>query len=178
MDIRASRTKSLGGNVRATLPLLVAVLMASCGASVEPFSVTHIDRAVSASAYPTAVNPKAVGSYPGSTKSGAGYFYDEVLEYRVWLHPERGAEPLAGDADYFAAFAQFESAEAFARSTPGAESEPLVLVRQLEWINEPQPGRFEVERGERITEWRVEWLDSKRGPTSISDFLANPPTGQ
>jgi hypothetical protein len=51
----------------------------------------------------------------------------------------------------------------------------LVLVRQLEWINEPKPGEFEHKREERITEWRVEWLENKRGVDSISDFLANPP---
>jgi len=49
----------------------------------------------------------------------------------------------------------------------GAEA-PLVLVRQLEWISEPERGRFIPEKGERITEWRVAWLtDTKRTETSI-----------
>lgn len=107
-------------------------------------------------------------------KSGGGYFYDEVLEYRVWFCPAEGAERLAGGDDYFFAFAEYEAALALSRSKKGAE-EPLVLVRQSEWINEPSPGKYEVKRGERTTEWKVAWLqDSKRGPKSISDFLARP----
>jgi hypothetical protein len=113
-----------------------------------------------------------VGTYPGDTKSGAGYFYDDVLEYRVWMHPERGARPLAGDEDYFAAFACFESAAAFSRETKGAET-PLVLVQQREYINEPEPGEFVWVHGDRVTEWQVEWLDESHGrrPDSIPRFL-------
>lgn len=93
------------------------------------FVVAHADHSVSASsAYPVAIDPSQVGTYSPDTKSGAGYFYDDVLEYRVWLHPERGASPLNGDDDYFVAFAQYEIAESFSKSTPGAE-EPIVLVR-------------------------------------------------
>ena len=116
------------------------------------------------------------GTYAGTTKSGAGYFYDEVLEYRVWQHPERGAPDLASGDDYFAAFAQYERAAEYAKSSPGAE-EPLVLVRQIESINEPTPGEFQAVREERVTEWQVGWLDgSKRGPNSIEEFLRNPPS--
>ena len=122
--------------------------------------------------YPTAVDPKQVGWYPAFTKSGAGYFYDDVLEYRVWIHPHAGGEDLYGsDDDYFCAFISYEEALAFSKETAGAE-EPLVLIRQDEHINEPEPGKFEHKVGERITEWRVEWLqDSKRQPNSIADFL-------
>jgi hypothetical protein len=113
------------------------------------------DRAVSpSSAYPVAIDPTKVGTYPPDAKSGAGYFYDDVLEYRVWLHPDRGATPLNGDEDYFVAFAQYERAEAFSKTTAGAE-QPIVLVRQREWIAEPMPGKFHAERGDRVTEWRV-----------------------
>ena len=38
------------------------------------------------------------------TKSGGGYFYDEVLEYRVWVHPERGGPDHHEGEDYFHAF--------------------------------------------------------------------------
>jgi hypothetical protein len=37
--------------------------------------------------YPNVINPSKVGTYPALVKSGGGYFYDEVLEYRVWVHP-------------------------------------------------------------------------------------------
>ena len=123
------------------------------------------------SRFPCAVDAGAVGSYPALTKSGGGYFFDDVLEYRVWVHPERGGPDLHDGEDYFHAFAFYEAALEFSRATPGAE-EPLVLVRQLEHINEPEPGRFEHVRGERLTEWCVEWLDdSRREPDSIPQFL-------
>ena len=85
--------------------------------------------------------------------------------------PERGGPDLHDGEDYFHAFETYEDALRVAQATPGAE-EPLVLVRQHEHVDEPAPGRFEHVRGERLTEWRVEWLDgSKREPNSIPAFL-------
>jgi len=122
-------------------------------------------------AFPPAVDPEKVGSYPALTKSGGGYFYDEVLEYRVWCHPESGAPDEANGDDYYYAFATYEAALARAKSLPGAE-EPLALVRQVEHVNEPEPGVYVHVREERITEWRVEWLlGSKRQATSIPEML-------
>jgi len=115
------------------------------------------------SAYPVSIDPGKVGEYPVLTKSGGGYVYDEVLEYRVWISAD-------GD-DYYYAFSTYEEAKQFAEKTEGAE-EPLVLVLQHEHINEPEPGKYEHVKGERITEWRVEWLDgNKRGPDTIANFL-------
>ena len=75
---------------------LAALAFTACK-SVRPFSVGYVDRSVAgASKFPLALDPTQVGTFPGQTKSGAGYFYDEVLEYRVWLHPEKGARRLAG----------------------------------------------------------------------------------
>ena len=155
------------------IPVLVVVLATVACKSVSPFSVSHVDRRVAGeSRYPIATDPGRVGAFPGKTKSGAGYFYDEVLEYRVWLHPEQGAQRLAGDADYYAAFARYENALEYSSRTKGAE-EPLALIRQRESINEPTPGTFIWDKVERITEWRVEWLKgSLRTPSSIPDFLA------
>jgi hypothetical protein len=97
--------------------ILSIALLSACGPRVQPFSAAVADRTVTGtSAYPTAMDPARVGSYAGYAKTGAGYFYDEVLEYRVWLHPERGAQRLAGDADYFAAFAEYELAAAFSKA--------------------------------------------------------------
>lgn len=107
--------------------------------------------------YPRAVDPSKVGSYPALANAGAGYFFDEVLEYRVWCHPELGATRKSGDDDYFHSFATHSDALAFHKATPGSE-EPLVLVRQLEHVNEPEPGKFIHARRERIAEWRCEWL--------------------
>ena len=105
----------------------------------------------------------SMGKYPALTKSGAGYVYDDVLEYRVWIHPN-------GD-DYYHAFATYEEAKRFSERTERAE-EPLVLVLQREHINEPEPGKYEHVKGDRITEWRVEWLEgNKRSPDTIANFL-------
>jgi hypothetical protein len=120
------------------------------------------------SAYPLAIDLSLVGTYPANAKAGAGYFYDEVLEYRVWFNPPNGGD------DKYAAFAQYEKALEFSKATPKAE-QPLVLVRQREWIDEPEPSHYVAKSGERITEWDVKWLaEDKRGPNSIADFLKHP----
>lgn len=130
-----------------------------------------MSRAKGPSRYPHAFYPDKVGKYSALAGSGGGYFWDEVLEYRVWLHPEAGAEDLHDGDDYFHAFATFEDAERFSRQTPGSEP-PLVLVRQWEHVNEPEPGVFVHVTEERVTEWNVEWLEgTKRGPDSIEQFL-------
>ncbi len=115
------------------------------------------------SEYPVAVDVAKVGDYPALTKSGAGYMYDDVLEYRVWVHP--------GGDDYYHPFASYEEAKRFSEKTEGAE-EPLVLVLQREHINESEPGKYEHIKDDRITEWQVEWLaGSKRGSDTIPQFL-------
>ena len=53
------------------------------------FVLIKSDKSVGPSDFPLAVDPERVGSYPVDAKSGAGYFYDDVLEYRVWVHPEQ-----------------------------------------------------------------------------------------
>lgn len=123
------------------------------------------------SKFPTAIEPEKVGEYPAATKSGGGFFYDEVLEYRVWCRPWLGAPDEFDGEIYYYAFSTFEEASEFSKTTKGSE-EPLVLVRQYEWINEPEKGHYIHNKGERITEWRVEWLEgSKRELSSISEFI-------
>jgi len=155
------------------------VYFGGCGANKQHFVCVRVDRSVfKPSAYPLAVDNVQVGKYAPESKSGAGYFYDEVLEYRVWFHPERGAEPLNGKEDYYVAFAQYEKAEELSKSSKGAE-EPLVLVRQYEWVDEPEPSHYLAEKGNRITEWQVKWLDgNKRTPDSISEFLKHPKSAE
>ena len=137
--------------------------------------MVRADREVSQpSAFPTAMEPSRVGTYPADTKSGAGYFYDDVLEYRVWFHPERGAVPLNDDNDYFMTFATYEHAQAVSTVLPGAEY-PIVLVRQIESINEPEPKHYVHVKRPRITEWQVRWLaGGKRTSTSIEEFMSHP----
>lgn len=157
---------------RAFLFLLVAssiTCLTSCKNQHLSALVESVNQSVLAnSAFPTAIDPKRVGTYPSATKSGAGYFYDDVLEYRVWFYPEGGGD------DKYAAFAQYEPAESFSKTTRDAE-EPLVLIRQREWIDEPNPGQYIPRRGERITEWQVRWLaGSKRADDSIAEFMKHP----
>ena len=134
---------------------------------IIPFSISNCSKhklpESFSSKYPVAVNFEKVGSYPAFSDSGGGYFYDEVLEYRVWIHPDRD--------DYFQAFPTYEDAFEFSKKTNGAE-DPLVLILQYEHINEPVPGKFEHVKGDRITEWQVQWLEgNKRKKDSISIFL-------
>jgi hypothetical protein len=161
---------------KAILSGLLAMFVAACSKPDGPVVWAANHETTGPTRFPLAVDPAAVGTYPAQTRSGGGYFYDDVLEYRVWMHPEQGAERVAGGNDYFAAFAQYERAVAFAKVTAGAEQQPLVLVRQREWIDEPEPGRFVPQKSERIAEWQARWLaDAKREQDSIARFLANPP---
>ena len=124
------------------------------------------------STYPEAIDAKMVGEYPASTKSGGGYFYDDVLEYRVWCRPWLGAPDEFEGEIYYYAFPTYEEAKYFSENTQGTE-EPLVLVRQLEWVNKPEPNKYMHEKGERITEWQVEWLiGSKRNKNTIKEFIS------
>ncbi len=121
--------------------------------------------------YPVAYDSKMVGEYDAEVEAGAGYFYDDVLEYRVWCYPQDGAEDEANGDDYFYVFETFEEAEEFRKQTKGAQL-PLALIRQFEWIDEIKPGKFKHERGERIAEWGAELLDGrKRQKNSIEKFF-------
>jgi putative acetyltransferase len=147
--------------------LSLCLLASGCSGSKHGGSDLAPDRTVVVSSqYPPAIDPSKVGSYPAMAKSGAGYFYDDVLEYRVWIHPNGGGD------DYYRAFASYEPALKFSKSAAGAE-EPLVLVRQKKWVNEPEPGKFEPRSDERITEWQTVWLsqNTKRAEDSIERFL-------
>ena len=122
--------------------------------------------------YPTAVDPTRVGTYPAEAFAGGGYVWDEVLEYRVWCHPENGAEDLYDGNDYFQAFVTYPEALAYAEATSGAEA-PLALIRQLEYIDESEPGEYVHVEAERITEWPAEFLQRpRRDATTIPNFLA------
>jgi len=124
------------------------------------------------SQYPLAIDANMVGEYPALVKSGAGYFYDDVLEYRVWCHPERGASDECDGQDYYRTFVSFEQAQIFSEQMQGTE-QPLVLVRQCYWIDEPETGIFVANHGERLTEWQVAWLKTaKRQQDSIEHFFA------
>ena len=131
--------------------------------------------------YPTVIDPNQVGEYDEYADSGGGYFFDEVLEYRVWCYPNKGAEIIDTDNyndssnsianDYYQAFTTYQQALEFANSTQHAEM-PVALVRQLEWVDQPSRGVYIHNKGERITEWKAEWLDrGARKANDIAKFL-------
>lgn len=123
-------------------------------------------------AYPDAIDPSKVGEYAAVAKAGGGFVRDEVLEYRVWCHPEHGAPDECDGDDYFYSFAAYFEALECSQSTPGSE-QPLALILQREHINEPHEGVYEHVTTERIAEWPVEFLSRpKRTPNTIPDFLA------
>lgn len=114
--------------------------------------------------YPPAADAKKVGTYDLYVYSGGGYFYDEVLEYRVWVK-QPGKDAVCHS------FTSYEDALRFSKDTDGAEW-PLVLVLQNEHVNEPQPGVYQHIKKPRIVEWQPDWLEgSKRAPELIERFL-------
>jgi len=118
------------------------------------------------------IDADKVGTYPAQAHAGGGYVWDAILEYRVWCHPERGAPDLENGSDYYYAFARYEEALEFSRQTKGAE-EPLALIMQEEYIDEPDDGNYIHVRERRITEWPVVFLKRpKRTERTIPDFLA------
>jgi putative acetyltransferase len=127
---------------------------------------------VNAPEYPDAVDSNLVGTYPASAYAGGGFVWDEVLEYRVWCHPERGAADLHDGIDYYSAFANYVEALDCSTTTKGAEA-PLALIRQTEYITEPQPGIYAHVQEPRVTEWPVEFLQRpRRSANTIPDFLS------
>lgn len=122
--------------------------------------------------YPRVADASKVGQYPAFVFAGGGFVWDEVLEYRVWCHPERGAPAEDGSNDYFHGFATYDEALSFSKNHPGTE-EPLALILQREYISEQKPGEYEHVRRERLTEWPVRFLTRpRRTDRTIPDFLS------
>ncbi len=124
------------------------------------------------SSYPKAQDPEMVGRYPAAAKAGGGYVWDDVLEYRVWCHPEAGARDFYDGSDYYYAFETYEEALRCTEEHDGTEA-PIALIVQEEYIDEPTPGNFVHVKERRITEWSVEFLSRpRRSPNTIPDFLS------
>jgi putative acetyltransferase len=121
--------------------------------------------------YPAVLEPERAVTYPASACAGGGYVWDAVLEYRVWCHPERGASEQEGD-DYYHAFRSYEEALEYPQNSPVTE-EPLALVLQREYIDEPETGDHRHVRAKRITEWPVEFLRRpRRTEETLPKFFA------
>ncbi|NRB61974.1 MAG: GCN5 family acetyltransferase [Saprospiraceae bacterium] len=121
--------------------------------------------------YPHSIDKNMVGEYPARAKSGGGYFYDQILEYRVWCRPWKGAPDEFDGKIYYYAFHTYGEALEFSNATKGSE-DPLVLIKQFEWVDEPETGKFIHKTDERQAEWLVEWLiDSERQNDTIAKFI-------
>lgn len=122
--------------------------------------------------YPNIKDASLVGSYPALVKSGGGYVWDDVLEYRVWCHPHNGAADTEDGEDYYYVFETYEDALAFSEANNGTES-PLALIVQEEYIDEDSPGQYVHIKQQRLTEWPVDFLSRpKRNPNTIPNFLS------
>jgi len=120
----------------------------------------------------TVLDPTKVGTYAPSAKAGGGLVWDAVLEYRVWCHPEQGAPDLVEGNDYYYPFETAAEALTYASQNPGCE-EPLALVLQREYIDEPEPGEYVHIKEVRITEWPIEFLmRPRRTERTIPDFMS------
>jgi hypothetical protein len=64
-------------------------------------------------------------------------------------------------SDFFYAFVTYPRALAFSQRRQGAAN-PLALIRQREYIDEPTPGVYKHIRKVRITEWPIEFLSRPR----------------
>ena len=124
------------------------------------------------SKYPKVKDPNLVGTFPGLVKSGGGFVWDAVLEYRIWCHPENGAPDIEDGNDYYYAFETYEEAFDFSKKNIGAGS-PIALVLQEEYIDEPESGKYIHVKNQRLTEWPVEFLSRpRRTESTIPDFLS------
>jgi hypothetical protein len=116
--------------------------------------------------FPRAIDPARVGKYPALSYAGGGLVWDAVLEYRVWCQPDRGGD------DYYFAFTSYPDALSFSTKSRGAE-EPVALILQREYIDEPTPGEYIHVKKRRITEWPVAFLTRpRRAKNTIPDFLS------
>ena len=124
------------------------------------------------SKYPKVIHREKIGDYPALVKSGGGFVWDEVLEYRVWCHPENGAPDIENGDDYYYVFDNYEDALEFSTQNDGTEK-PIALILQKEYIDEAEPENYVHIKEERITEWPVEFLNRPcRNENTIPNFLS------
>lgn len=81
----------------------------------------------------------------------------------MWCHPHAGAPDLAEGDDYFYVFEHYAEARAYFEAHDGTE-EPLGLVLQQEYLDEPAPSEFVHVQEQRLAEWPVEFLSRPARP--------------
>src|SRR5947209_1189459 len=84
----------------------------------------------------------------------------------------RGAPDIEDGNDYYYPFASYEAAIEFFENNKGCE-EPLALIIQEEYIDEPESEKYIHVMEQRLTEWSVEFLKRpRRTDKTIPDFLS------
>jgi hypothetical protein len=122
--------------------------------------------------FPQVLDPSRVGTYEALAKSGGGYVWDAVLEYRVWCHPERGAIDSEEGNDYYYAFATYAEALAFAEETRGAELHSLSCSKRNTSTSRPRDDMFTSARAGSPS-GGLSSSPPRRTPRTIPDFLAS-----
>ena len=124
------------------------------------------------SKYPKVKDTNLLGEYPTLVKSGGGYVWDDVLEYRVWCHPYGEEGEIEDGDDFYLFFETYEEALEFSENHIGCE-QPLALIIQEEYIDEPESGKYVHIKEHRLTEWPVQFLNRpRRTVNTIPDFLS------
>ena len=126
--------------------------------------------------YPKVKDVDLVGTYPALVEAGGGYVWDEVLEYRVWCYSSFSDQQ---EDNYYYVFTTFEEALEFSESDYSVE-EPVALILQEEYIDEPESGQFVHVKVRRLTEWPVEFLSRPRrtADTIPAFFSPNAPSNR
>ena len=115
---------------------------------------------------PKVADESKVGEYDTLCFSGAGFIWDEVLEYRVWS---------SGPTECHT-FASYDEAERFSEAT-ATRSIVLALVKQVEYFegNAKECAILVQPKRPRVCEWQVPWLrhDNHR-PSMLERALRTP----
>jgi putative acetyltransferase len=115
--------------------------------------------------YPLPDDLAAVGTHAAAAARDSGVFYDDVLEYRLWVRRPATTEEL------MFAFPTVEDAHE-ARTALGRDARLCVLVQQREPIERMEDGSY-VQRSEpRRVEWPITWLvDGRPGEDAVQEVL-------
>ena len=81
-------------------------------------------------------------------------------------------EDLEEGNDYYDVFSDYKKAKEFSDNNNGTE-EPIALILQREYIDEPETGKYIHVKEERIAEWHVSFLiRPKRNEHTIPNFMS------
>ncbi len=116
---------------------------------------------------PSAVDHQKVGYYGNAESYNDGYFWDELLEYRVRCR----ALPNDEEEELLYCFKDYQSAFTFYKKTPTTQ-ELNALILQKEHITRLNRNAFKHIDTPRMVEWPAHFLMRPQGSTAfIITFL-------